>query len=151
MRRLGLRRSRRDPGGADGRARLLLVEDDPGDALMVREALEQNGVPVPLARARDGGQALRMLRQAGAPPTRLILLDLGLPGRSGLDILADLQADRVLAAIPVIVLSASRNPADAERSRDLGADSYIVKPDDFDGFLELVREIEAALGLAPSR
>jgi CheY-like chemotaxis protein len=138
------------PGEDRYLAHVLMIEDDPGDALMIRESLEQAGVPILLHRSRDGEQGLRYLRGARRPVPALILLDLYLPGRHGLDILADLKADRRLRDIPVIVLTASRDPRDIERSQRLRASAYIIKPADFDGLDDLTRQIGAMLGLAPA-
>jgi CheY-like chemotaxis protein len=137
-------------------AHVLLIEDDPGDALMIRESLEQAGVPVRLHRVRDGEQGLWFLGQAarsapGFPRPKLILLDLGLPGCHGLDVLASLRADRRLRDIRVVVLTASRDPRDIRRSQQLGASAYVVKPADFDGLAGLARQIGAMLGLAGAR
>lgn len=139
------------PGEEHTLSRILLIEDDPGDALMVREAFDQAGLRIWLDRSPDGEQALRYLRRGNAPRPSLILLDLGLPGRHGLEILADLKADRHLRHIPVIVLSASRDPRHIRHSHDLGATTYIIKPGDFDGFEAMSRQIAAVLGLTASR
>lgn len=139
------------PGEEHDLGRILLIEDDPGDALMVREAFEQAGLRVRLDRSLDGDQALRQLRRGCAPRPALIMLDLGLPRRHGLEILADLKGDRHLRSIPVIVLSASRDPRHIRRSHDLGATTYIVKSGDFDGFELMCRQIAAVLGLAAPR
>ena len=130
---------------------VLMVEDDPGDALMVRESFAQarnnrfHVVP-------DGHQALRFLRQAGehagAPRPGLIILDLNLPGLHGLEVLAQIKADPELMIIPVVVLSSSRHPDDIRRSYEMHANAYIVKPADFDGFDDMIKRIDACfLGL----
>lgn len=133
-----------------GDVRVLLIEDDPGDALMLREALGDLSIPVRLARARTGHQALRFLRHPETPRPDVILLDLSLPGRHGLQVLADLRADGRLAAIPVVIVTASRRPGDRQRCLDLGASGFIVKPHDFDGLVAMVGRIGDVLGLAAS-
>jgi CheY-like chemotaxis protein len=129
---------------------VLLIEDDPADALMIREALGDSRLPVRLARARSGPRAMRFLRHRETRLPDVILLDLGLPGRHGLQVLADLKADPRLRTIPVVVVTASRRPGDQQRSQDLGASGYIVKPTDFDGLIAMVRQVEDILGLTCS-
>ena len=136
-------------------ADVLLIEDDPGDALMTREAFAQAGKRTRFHVLPNGRLALQFLRRSGeftaAPVPGLILLDLGLPGLPGLDVLAQVRADPGLAGIPVVVLTSSRLPRDAERCRELGADDYIVKPPDFDGFAAMIEQVDACLlRLAPA-
>jgi CheY-like chemotaxis protein len=133
-----------------GEVCVLLIEDDPGDALMIAEALGDFILPVWLARARTGPHALRFLRSPQTRAPDVILLDLGLQGRHGLQVLADLKADPRLAAIPVVIVTASRRASDLQRSQDLGASAYIIKPTDFDGLAAMVRRVEGVLGLARS-
>lgn len=138
-------------GHAEEPARVLLVEDDPGDALMIGEAFRQSpGCPA-LVRVPDGLEALRLLRlEAGrsrpALPS-LILLDLRLPRADGLDVLAALRADGRLSAIPVAVLSASRSPADIRDSFRPGAAAYLVKPPDYESLARLAGHVCAWLAL----
>jgi CheY-like chemotaxis protein len=131
---------------------VLMVEDDPGDALMVRESFAQAGRHNRFHVVPDGHQALQFLRQAGehagAPRPGLILLDLNLPGLHGLDVLAQIKADPELRIIPVVILSSSRHPGDIRRSYEMHANAYIVKPTDFDGFDDMIKRIDACfLGL----
>ena len=131
---------------------VLMVEDDPGDALMVRESFAQAGRNNRFHVVPDGHQALRFLRQAGehagAPRPGLIILDLNLPGLHGLEVLAQIKADPELMIIPVVVLSSSRHPDDIRRSYEMHANAYIVKPADFDGFDDMIKRIDACfLGL----
>lgn len=132
-------------------ARILLVEDDPADALMIAEAFRQCAGTARLLRMPDGLAALRLLRQeaAGNPPVlpALILLDLRLPGLDGLDVLAALRADDRLAAIPVAVLSASRSPRDLRDSLRLGAAAYLAKPADYEGLARVIRQVCAWLAI----
>jgi CheY-like chemotaxis protein len=137
------------PGQAPDPADVLLVEDDPGDALMTREAFAQAGKASRLHVLPGGRLALQFLRRTGefaaAPVPGLILLDLGMPDVTGLDVLAAVRADRGLAGIPLVVLTASRLPRDIQRCRELGADDYIVKPLDFDGFAAMIQRVDACL------
>jgi two-component system response regulator len=130
---------------------ILLVEDDPGDALMITEALRQAKAPGELHRVADGDEALAFLGRrdafAQAPRPDLILLDLNLPRRGGLEILAELKADPRLRLIPVIVLSSSRAPEDIQRSYELHASAYIVKPADYDGMADVIRQVDAFVGI----
>ena len=107
-------------GQADGPVEVLLVEDDPGDALMVREYFDQAGRNSRFHVIPDGQQALQFLRQAGeygaAPRPGLILLDLNLPGLHGHEVLTEIKADPELRIIPVVILSSSRHPDDIKRS-----------------------------------
>lgn len=125
---------------------VLLVEDDPGDVLIVREAFDENKVRNNLTVASDGEEALRILRREGehalAPRPDLILLDLNLPRKDGREVLAELKADPELRTIPVVILTTSQAEEDIVRSYDLHANAYVTKPVDFDCFVEVVRQIE---------
>jgi len=113
---------------------VLLVEDDPGYAHMVRKSLAAAGNSSRLHAVTDGRQALRFLRHDGehaaAPRPGLVILDLSLPGLHGLDVLAEVKADPGLLTIPVVILSSSSHPADITRGYELHANAYIVKPAD---------------------
>jgi len=125
---------------------VLLVEDDPGDVLLIREAFEHNKVHNSLHVASDGEQALRFLRREGehgdAPRPDLILLDLNLPRKDGREVLAEVKDDPSLRKIPVVVLTTSEAEEDILRSYDLHANAYVTKPVDFDRFIEVVRQID---------
>ena len=125
---------------------VLLVEDDQGDVLMTREAFEHYRILNELHVVTDGEQALRFLRRDGeyadAPRPGLILLDLNLPRRNGLDVLAELKADPELLVIPVVVLTTSQAREDILRSYSLHANAFITKPVDFDNFIGVVRQID---------
>jgi CheY-like chemotaxis protein len=126
---------------------VLLVEDDPGEALLVQEALAgSDGKARRCHVAADGDSAVQFLwRQnefADAPRPRLILLDLNLGAMHGLQILARLKADEQLRTIPVVVLSSSRHPADIHHSYAQQASVYIVKPVDLDDFVYVINVID---------
>src|SRR6201996_6682251 len=110
---------------------VLLVEDDEGDVLMTREAFEYYKIQNRLHVVNDGDQALQFLKRAGqyadAPRPGLILLDVNLPRRSGLDVLAALKRDNDLLTIPVIMLTTSRAEEDIVRSYSLHANAFISK------------------------
>jgi CheY-like chemotaxis protein len=138
---------------APASANVLLVDDDAGDELMIREALAQCRAQCRLHRVSGAEQALRFLRRGPgfeqAPRPALILLDLSMPGPTGLDALAAIRADDALRAIPVVILSTSRAPDDVRRSYELSASAYIVKPVDFDSLAAVVREIDTFIGIEP--
>jgi CheY-like chemotaxis protein len=125
---------------------ILLIEDDPADALLTREALKDNKILHSLAVVRDADEAFAYLkrrgRHAGAPRPDLILLDLKLPGRDGHEVLADIKRDVELWRIPVVVISGSYSEQDVRRAYDLGANCYITKPVDFVRFGQVVRAVD---------
>jgi CheY-like chemotaxis protein len=127
-------------------ADVLLVEDDPGDVLLTREAFEDHHLGLQLHVVGDGETAMRFLRRtddfAGMPRPALVLLDLNLPRRSGLEVLDELKADPDLHTIPVVVLTTSQAQADILRSYQLHANAYIVKPFDADRFTGAIRHID---------
>ena len=125
---------------------VLLVEDDPGDVVLIREAFEHNEVYNALHVVSDGVQALEFLRREGdhadAPRPDLVLLDLNLPRKDGRQVLAEVKDDTDLRTIPVVVLTTSEAEEDILRSYDLHANAYVTKPVDFDRFIEVVRQID---------
>jgi CheY-like chemotaxis protein len=124
---------------------ILLVEDDAGDALIVREAFEHYKISNPLHVVTDGEQALRFVHRDGefadAPRPGLIMLDLNLPRVSGTEVLQNLKADPDLRVIPVVILTTSRAEEDVLRSYSLHANAYVTKPVDFEQFMDAVRQI----------
>ena len=125
---------------------VLLVEDDPGDVLMTREAFEDNKVSNTLYVVDDGVRAMEFLRKEGefadTPTPDLILLDLNLPRMDGREVLAALTEDPELGLIPVVVLTTSDAEEDVLRSYALHANAYVTKPVDFARFIEVVRQID---------
>jgi two-component system response regulator len=125
---------------------VLLVEDDPGDELMTREAFEDNKIGNTLHVVRDGEEALDFLYQRGdhttAPRPGLILLDLNLPKYDGRQVLEKIKSDPDLAHIPVVVLTTSAAEEDILRSYKLHANAYVTKPVDLDQFIAAVRQID---------
>jgi len=125
---------------------VLLVEDDEGDVLMTREAFEYYKIRNRLHVVGDGEQALQFLHQTGryadAPRPGLILLDVNLPRRSGLEVLAELKQDDELLTIPVIMLTTSQAEEDIVRSYSLHANAFVSKPVDFEHFIEAIRQID---------
>ena len=133
-------------------AEVLLVEDDPGDVLMTREALGDDRADDRLViRNRlhvvsDGLEALQWLRKESpfeqTPMADLILLDLNLPRVNGREVLAQIKSDESLRRIPVVVLTTSESEQDVLNSYGLHANAYVTKPVDFDSFIEVVRKID---------
>lgn len=121
---------------------ILLVEDDPGDVVLVREAFEHNKVRNELRVASDGVYALEQLRDESIALPDLILLDLNLPRMDGRELLSEIRADPRLTRIPVVVLTTSDAEADIVRSYELHANAYVTKPVDLQRFLGVVREID---------
>lgn len=125
---------------------VLLVEDDPGDVLMTREALADSKLLNELAVANDGEEAIEYLRAAadtGTPKKPdLILLDLNLPRIDGRDVLKFVKNDDRLRRIPVVILTTSSAEEDIARSYDLHANAYITKPVDFEQFMDVVRKVD---------
>ncbi|MER5879206.1 response regulator [Streptomyces sp. NPDC060235] len=125
---------------------VLLVEDDPGDELMTREAFEDNKIGNTLHVVRDGEEALDFLYQrgahTGAPQPDLILLDLNLPKYDGRQVLEEIKSDPALSHIPVVVLTTSAAEEDILRSYKLHANAYVTKPVDLDQFIAAVRQID---------
>ena len=126
---------------------VLLVEDDEGDVLMTREAFEHYKIRNTLHVASDGEQALQFVRRTGeyvdAPRPGLIMLDLNLPRRDGLAVLAELKADPELRVIPVVILTTSQAEEDIVRSYSLHANAYVTKPVDFERFIDVIRQIDS--------
>jgi two-component system, chemotaxis family, response regulator Rcp1 len=125
---------------------ILLVEDNPGDARLTREALKEGKVENQLNVVSDGVEALAYLRRQGkyqeARRPDLILLDLNLPRMDGREVLREVKGDPNLKTIPIVVLTTSAADEDIARSYGLHANSYVTKPVDLDKFIAVVRSIE---------
>jgi CheY-like chemotaxis protein len=138
------------PSRYQQRAVVLLVEDNPDDVIMIREAFEQSLTPVQLYLVSNGEQAIKFVRRTdpAAPRPSIILLDLSLPIGNGLAVLADLKGDPEYLSIPIVVLTTSQAPDDIKQCYALHANAYIVKPPDFDGYAAVIQQIAACfLGL----
>ena len=134
---------------ANGDARqieILLVEDNPGDARLVREAMRRAKLVNRIHLVEDGVEAMAFLRRQGrfddVPRPDLILLDLNLPKKDGREVLAEIKADPGLRRIPVVVLTTSAAEEDVLRSYDLHANCYVTKPVDFPKFMRVVEQID---------
>ena len=127
-------------------ARILIVEDDPGDVNMIRRFLDDSRIRNKINEVNDGQQALDFLFQreeySDAPRPDLILLDLNLPCVDGREVLEKIKEDNSLRHIPVVVLTTSKDEADVWRSYNLGASSYITKPVDMNQFIDTIRTLQ---------
>ena len=125
---------------------ILLVEDNPGDVRLTMEALKEGKLRNNLSVVGDGVEALALLRREGrfADSVRpdLILLDLNLPKKSGLEVLADIKADEDLRRTPVVILTTSEAEQDIVKSYNLYANCYISKPVDLEQFMKVVKSVE---------
>jgi chemotaxis family two-component system response regulator Rcp1 len=125
---------------------ILLVEDNPGDVRLTIEALKESSLPNHLSVVGDGVDALAFLRRQGkfADSARpdMILLDLNLPKKSGLEVLADVKADQTLRRTPVVILTTSQAEQDIIKSYNLYANCYISKPVDLGQFMNVIKCIE---------
>jgi len=125
---------------------ILLVEDNPGDVRLTKEALREGKVYNNLHWAKDGVEALEFLRQEGkhsaAPRPDIILLDLNLPKKDGREVLASIKNDDRFKQIPVVILTTSEAEEDVLRSYELHANCYVTKPLDLDQFVTVVKSIE---------
>ena len=124
---------------------ILLIEDNPADARLVREALAESDITAELHWVSSGEDALSFLRHSepfsDAPRPDLVLLDLNLPGLRGQEVLSEIKQDPALLSIPVVVLSSSGARQDVLDAYASHVNSYVVKPADFDQFLALVGTI----------
>lgn len=136
------------PKSLTGRAiEVLLVEDNPADIRLTREALKEGKVRNNLHVVGDGAAALDFLYQRGpyaeAPVPDLILLDLNLPKKDGREVLAEIKADEKLRLIPVVVLTTSESEEDVLKSYLLHANCYVTKPVGLEQFIQVVRQIDS--------
>jgi CheY-like chemotaxis protein len=126
---------------------ILLVEDNPGDVLLTKEALRDDKLRVNLNVVVDGEEAMAFLRKEGrfaaVPRPDLILLDLNLPKKDGRQVLSEIKADDVLKCIPVVILTTSQAEEDILRAYRLSANCYVQKPIDLEQFIRVVRSIES--------
>jgi CheY-like chemotaxis protein len=121
---------------------VLLVEDDPGDVVLIEEAFEHNKVRNSLKIVGDGVEAMEYLRAEGSDRPDLVLLDLNLPRKDGREVLAEVKSDPDLRTIPIVVLTTSEAEEDVLKSYQLHANAYVTKPVDFERFVSIVRQID---------
>jgi two-component system, chemotaxis family, response regulator Rcp1 len=126
-------------------AEILLVDDNPGDTELTAEVLRRNDRSVHIHSVGDGAEAMAFLRREGryfgAVLPHLIVLDLNMPRKNGWGVLIDVKSDSALKTIPVVVFTASEANVDVVRCHELGANSYVSKPGNLDGYTATVTEI----------
>jgi len=120
--------------------KILLVEDNPGDIRLIVETISEGRLPLSVNVARDGEEAVKMIT-AGAFEPDIIMLDLELPRKSGLEVLEALRANEKTKLTPVIVLSSSESEADITRAYELHANCYVTKPINLDSFVVTINSI----------
>ena len=123
---------------------ILQVEDEEADIFLLQVVFKKAGIATKLEVATDGDEAIAALQNgkfAAGPPV-CVLLDIKLPGRSGLEVLEWIRSQPKFRRLPVILLTSSNQPADINRAYDLGANSYLVKPDDLNALTELIKTVD---------
>ena len=135
--------------GENGKT-ILHVEDDPNDVLLIGRAFRKAEVPASIQVVNDGDQAVDYLSGSNAyaqrerfPLPALVLLDLKLPRKSGIEVLQWIRSKPGLRRIPVVMLTSSRQPIDINRAYDLGVNAYLVKPVSFDTLIEMLRTLDS--------
>jgi len=126
---------------------ILIAEDNPNDVELTLEALSQHHLANRVTVTHDGVEAMEYLRREGAFSDRapgdpaVLLLDIKMPRKDGLEVLREIRGDPALRRLPVVILTSSREEQDLITSYDLGVNAYVVKPVDFAGFIEAVKEL----------
>ena len=130
----------------NGPIEILLVEDNPGDVRLTKEALREGKVYSNLHTVKDGVEAMEFLRRQGkfkgVPRPDIILLDLNLPKKDGREVLEEIKTDEELKRIPVVVLTTSKAEEDVLRTYNLHANCYVTKPVDLEKFMVVVKSID---------
>ena len=130
----------------NGPIEILLVEDNPGDVRLTKEALKEGKVYSNLHTVKDGVEAMEYLRREGkyssVPRPDIILLDLNLPRKDGREVLEEIKSDEKLKRIPVVVLTTSKAEEDVLRTYNLHANCYVTKPVDLEKFMVVVKTID---------
>ena len=136
--------------GATTPVRILVVDDDPGDVVMIEAALSESDVEKIIVVVCDGEEAMEFLRQegrhTGAPRPDMILLDLNMPRMDGRQVLGAVKSDEDLRTIPIVVLTTSNADTDILGSYTLQANAYVTKPIDLDDFNDVVRRVDEFFG-----
>ena len=126
---------------------ILIAEDNPNDVELTIEALSEHNLANRVTVAHDGVEAMEYLRREGAFSERepgnpaVVLLDIKMPRKDGLEVLREIRGDATLKRLPVVILTSSREEQDLITSYDLGANAYVVKPVDFPSFIDAVKEL----------
>lgn len=132
--------------GASANHEILLIEDNPADVDLFRLALEESDIPATLHVATTGDEGLAFLEgradSGDVGPLDLIVLDMNLPGKSGLEVLKELKQEVPIEATPILILSTSEDPGEIREAYKLGANAYLVKRTDFKDLVSLVESLE---------
>lgn len=137
-------------GKPDGKRTVVIIaEDDPDDRLLIKDALREAVQSVEVHFVQDGAEMLDYLHHRGkykhdtdVPNPELVLLDLNMPKKSGLEVLQEIKGDPALRTIPVVVLTTSRAPEHVARSYELGGNGYITKPNTYSELVELMENLD---------
>ena len=125
---------------------ILLAEDNPGDVFIIKQALNQNGLPCQLAHVSDGEEMMKFLYQQenyrNSVRPDLILLDLNLPKKHGFDVLKEIKQDEELKTIPIVILTSSKSEKDIIESYSLHASCYLTKPVDLSEFMAVIQSLK---------
>jgi len=121
---------------------ILLVEDNPADVRLTREAFRRSNVQSVVSVAKDGVEAMAYIRRSNERKPDLIFLDLNLPRKDGREVLAEIKGDAELKRIPVVIFTTSQAETDVTASYDLNANCYIVKPADLDQYFDVILSAE---------
>ncbi len=135
---------------ASKRTVVIIAEDDPDDRLLIKDAIEEaSQQPVDIYFVQDGAEMLDYLYHRGkfenidaAPHPELVLLDLNMPKKNGMEVLEEIKRDPALRAIPVVVLTTSREPSHISRSYELGGNGFVTKPSSYQELVELMQSIQ---------
>lgn len=129
------------PGGTSPSFDVLLVEDNPGDVRLVREAFREVGFDADLYVTSDGVEAMAFLNEEETPSPDVVLLDLNLPRKDGLDVLADIKGDPARKRLPVLMLTSSTAAEDVQRCYEHHANAYLTKPIDPGEFVRMIESV----------
>ena len=127
--------------GPESVPHILAIEDNRADVLLIEQGVEKATIPVELQSIRNGNRAIERVTDdsADAPDTpQLILLDLNLPGRPGVEVLRTIRDSASFSDVPVAVVSSSQNPTDVDHAYRAGANAYVTKPSDPDDYIQMV-------------
>lgn len=126
-----------------------MIEDNPPDVLLVKEALSEHRLDIDMENFRDGEHAIRFINRLdkddALPSPALFLLDLNIPTRNGEEVLTEIRRSRRCATTPVIVITSSNSPRDRQLTQSLGANHYFCKPSDYDAFMKLGEVVQKLL------
>jgi CheY-like chemotaxis protein len=118
---------------------LLFVDDDSDESYLFNEALEQSGLNIRLSKARDGNDLLQFLQNNPLPD--LVMIDLNMPHKDGMEALSDIRSNPVYDKLPLVIYSTTRTSIYIEKCYERGANLFVVKPNTFDGMVDVVRKV----------